>query len=237
MPEYTTTRYGIRVPIGADLPDFPALMGAMGEDVDGLLTPLTIGSQAEREATPPGNVGREWYESDTGKKYLDIGTDWVLPNAGGGGGGGVTLRTARARTTTAQVLPANGDFTLDKVDGLDIVDWDEGGCYDDSASRYTADTAGYYCVSMFMIGTTANTPGSYPFVDFALGKNGTPESGGVTGAGTATRLPLGSGSWGAEGGVSDIVHLGIGDYLEVFANCPGGAQSAHMSLAAILTNA
>jgi hypothetical protein len=68
-----TTARGFRFPASTDTPDVPRDIGNLAADIDGM---FSQGTFATRPAF--GKVGREYYATDTGDTWLDIGTAWIL---------------------------------------------------------------------------------------------------------------------------------------------------------------
>lgn len=67
------TSRGFRIPTGPDTPDVVRDVTNLANDIDAMYT------QGLLSARPAfGKVGREYYASDNGNTYLDLGTTWVI---------------------------------------------------------------------------------------------------------------------------------------------------------------
>lgn len=77
----TTTKWALPYSTGSDLINtIDNTDLAKATLLDGLLTPYDAGAFASRPvstAGTPGKAGREYYATDTGRLYLDLGTSWI----------------------------------------------------------------------------------------------------------------------------------------------------------------
>jgi microcystin-dependent protein len=100
----TTTKWGLRFPAGADVPDVPTDMGELAVDVEAAL-PLS-GTIAARPTPAAGRIGATYYATDTGVLSFWTGAAWVdLPfGAGVGAQPGDIKATARSTAPSGWIL-------------------------------------------------------------------------------------------------------------------------------------
>lgn len=100
-----TTARGFRYPAGTDTPDVPRDLQYLALDIDNMF------KQGLFSARPaPGAVGREYFATDTGDTWLDIGASWVLK------GSTALVKTTDARLSDQRV-PVDGSVTNAKLGG------------------------------------------------------------------------------------------------------------------------